>query len=135
MIYVHVKDAASEREFILMEARLCQLYADDTEYSVLSKMPGQQLVGLVYEPILPYFQHMRQERGAFRVLCDTYVTAESGTGVVHQAPYHGEDDYRVCLAAGIITRDMAAVCPVDASGCFTEPVTDFLVSFTPTFVY
>ncbi len=30
------------------------------------------------------------ERGAWRVLLDTYVTSESGTGVVHQAPYFGE---------------------------------------------
>lgn len=27
---------------------------------------------------------------AFRILNDGYVTAESGTGVVHQAPYFGE---------------------------------------------
>ena len=36
-----------------------------------------------------------KERGAFRVLVDTYVTEESGTGIVHQAPYFGE----VCLSA------------------------------------
>ena len=30
------------------------------------------------------------EHGAFQVLTDTYVTEESGTGVVHQAPYFGE---------------------------------------------
>ena len=63
--------------------------------------------------------------GAFHVLTDGYVTEESGTGVVHQAPYFGEDDYRVCLAAGIITKDMDMVCPVDASGRFTEPVSHF----------
>ena len=63
--------------------------------------------------------------GAFHVLTDGYVTEESGTGVVHQAPYFGEDDYRVCLAAGIITKDMDMVCPVDASGKFTDPVTHF----------
>ena len=63
--------------------------------------------------------------GAFHVLTDGYVTEESGTGVVHQAPYFGEDDYRVCLSAGVITKDMDMVCPVDASGRFTEPVTHF----------
>ena len=30
------------------------------------------------------------DQGAFRVLCDTYVTSDSGTGVVHQAPGFGE---------------------------------------------
>lgn len=64
---------------------------------------------------------------AFKVLADNYVNEESGTGVVHQAPYFGEDDYRVCVANGIISHDQKKmVCPVDASGYFTEPVTDFL---------
>ena len=54
--------------------------------------------------------------GAFRVLTDSYVTDESGTGIVHQAPYFGEDDYRVCLAAGIISRDQEMICPVDDGG-------------------
>lgn len=60
------------------------------------------------------------------MLNDTYVTADSGTGVVHQAPYFGEDDYRCCLQANIITRDQEIICPVDSKGCFTEPVKDFL---------
>ena len=64
--------------------------------------------------------------GAFRVLTDTYVTEESGTGIVHQAPYFGEDDYRVCLAAGIISRDQEMICPVDDSGRFTAPVEHFI---------
>jgi isoleucyl-tRNA synthetase len=66
-----------------------------------------------------------KERGAFRILNDDYVTEESGTGVVHQAPYFGEDDYRVCLLAGVITKDMDIICPVDDSGCFSSEVTDF----------
>ena len=63
--------------------------------------------------------------GAFRVLTDSYVTEESGTGIVHQAPYFGEDDYRVCLAAGVISRDQEMICPVDDGGRFILPVTDF----------
>jgi hypothetical protein len=35
------------------------------------------------------------------VIADNYVTDDSGTGVVHCAPAFGEDDHRVCLAAGI----------------------------------
>ena len=43
-----------------------------------------------------------KERGGFRILLDTYVTEESGTGVVHQAPYFGEVCYCAlnCLTAG-----------------------------------
>ena len=33
---------------------------------------------------------MKKENKAFRVLVDTYVTDDSGTGVVHSAPAFGE---------------------------------------------
>ena len=59
------------------------------------------------------------------MLVDNYVTAESGTGVVHQAPYFGEDDFRVCLSFDVISRDMEPVCPVDDAGKFTDKVADF----------
>lgn len=56
---------------------------------------------------------------------DTYVTAESGTGVVHQAPGFGEDDFRVSLRYNVFKKGSSVLCPVDASGCFTNLVTDF----------
>uniref|UniRef100_A0A3P9MJ86 isoleucine--tRNA ligase n=1 Tax=Oryzias latipes TaxID=8090 RepID=A0A3P9MJ86_ORYLA len=65
------------------------------------------------------------EKGAFQVVLDNYVKEEEGTGVVHQAPYFGADDYRVCAEYKIIQRDQPPICPVDASGCFTSEVTDF----------
>ena len=42
--------------------------------------------------------------GSFRVVSDSYVTNDSGTGIVHQAPAFGEDDYRVCIKHGIIKK-------------------------------
>ncbi|PAA79678.1 hypothetical protein BOX15_Mlig002153g8, partial [Macrostomum lignano] len=127
MKYVRVRDAKTGSVYIMMEARLCALYKpeDTGAYELLEQFPGSQLEGKTYKPLLPYFQHLKAERGAFRVLCDTYVTDDSGTGIVHQAPYHGEDDYRVCLKYGIIARDSKLVCPVDASGKFTDEVPDF----------
>ena len=67
-----------------------------------------------------------REGGAFRVVVDGYVTSESGTGVVHQAPAFGEDDYRVCLAQGVIGKGTNVPCPVDSNGRFTEEVRDFV---------
>ncbi|CCU81854.1 unnamed protein product [Blumeria hordei] len=43
-----------------------------------------------------------------------FVSADSGTGFVHLAPGHGQDDYEVCQKHGI-----TAVAPVDDSGRFT----------------
>lgn len=56
---------------------------------------------------------------------DTYVTSESGTGVVHQAPGFGEDDLRACIHFGVVQKGETVVCPVDYSGRFTDDVTDF----------
>ncbi len=37
----------------------------------------------------------KQNKKAFFVTCDTYVTLTDGTGVVHIAPAFGEDDAKV----------------------------------------
>ncbi|XP_054281987.1 isoleucine--tRNA ligase, cytoplasmic [Macrosteles quadrilineatus] len=122
LTYVKVRDFSTNKVYIMMEARLQTLFKKEDEYKILQKFLGKTLAGKKYKPIFPYYAHLKQ---AFRVLCDGYVTEESGTGIVHQAPYFGEDDYRVCLANGVITRDQEIICPVDESGCFTLPVTDF----------
>lgn len=67
------------------------------------------------------------KKGAFRVLADGYVGAETGTGIVHCAPAFGEDDFRVCTESGVIARGGQGLpCPVDDSGRFTAPVTDYI---------
>lgn len=94
-------------------------------YSVVATMPGSDLVGLQYEPIFDYFAGSPLAAKAFVVVSDDYVQEESGTGIVHQAPAFGEDDYRVCLDHGIIQRGPGLICPVDESGRFTSNVPDF----------
>ena len=68
---------------------------------------------------------LQYEDKAFRVLNDTYVTEESGTGIVHQAPAFGEDDHRIALAHGIFRADEMPPCPIAGSGLFTSEVPDF----------
>ncbi len=111
--------------YILSEARLDILYKDPkkAKFTVLQKYKGQDLVGLTYEPLFPYFANRKET--AFRVVSDGYVTNDSGTGIVHQAPAFGEDDYRVCIANKIIIGESDLPCPIDASGCFTSEVKDY----------
>ena len=87
---------------------------------VIKEVKGSELVGRAYEPIFPYFAD-QVELGAFVVVSDDYVTTDSGTGLVHQAPAFGEDDNRVLKAHGI----EALVCPVSLKGEFTDEVPDF----------
>ncbi len=48
------------------------------------------------------------------------VTSEDGTCIVHQAPAFGEDDFRVCMANGVIVKGELVPCPLDAKGTFTD---------------
>ncbi|XP_077291479.1 isoleucyl-tRNA synthetase [Arctopsyche grandis] len=125
LTYVKIMETKTENVYILQENRLEATFKTEDQYKILEKFFGIKLKGLKYKPLFDYFTD-QSAKGAFQVLVDSYVTDNSGTGVVHQAPYFGEDDFRVCLAAGIITRDQEAICPVDASGKFTLPVTDFV---------
>lgn len=123
--YVKLKDNKSDAIYIMMEACVSSLYKKPAEYTVIEKFAGKTLADKKYRPLFPYFESWREKYGAFRVLTDTYVTTESGTGIVHQAPFFGEDDYRVCMANGIISKDGELACPIDPAGRFIDPVTDF----------
>ncbi|XP_069822571.1 isoleucine--tRNA ligase, cytoplasmic [Dendropsophus ebraccatus] len=124
LIYVKLRDKSNGHLYILMEARLSALYKTEAEYEILDRFPGITLKGKRYKPLFDYFAKA-VDRGAFTVVFDNYVKSEDGTGVVHQAPYFGADDYRVCMDFGIIQKDSVPVCPVNASGCFSDEVTDF----------
>lgn len=124
MIYVKVTEKASGRVFVLMEKRLESVFKSQDEYTIEEKFPGIKLKGKKYVPLFPFFPEM-ESKGAYTVFADSYVTDDSGTGVVQCAPFFGEDDYRVCVDNGMFSRDDDIICPLDAQGCFTEPVTQF----------
>ncbi|MBT5483831.1 MAG: isoleucine--tRNA ligase [Gammaproteobacteria bacterium] len=117
--YVKVRDEELGKDIYLAQERL-EAIAKHKTLEVLSEHSGSELVGKKYEPLMPYFAD-KVDEGAFVVVADGYVTTETGTGIVHQAPAFGEDDFRVMKAHGIT----ALVCPVDLEGKFTEEVSDF----------
>tara|TARA_B110000093_G_scaffold5253_1_gene5097 strand:+ start:4793 stop:7921 length:3129 start_codon:yes stop_codon:yes gene_type:complete len=118
--YVKVRDEELGQTIYLAKARLEEVGKGRT-FEVLAEVKGSEMVGRTYAPLFDYFEDLRAE-GAFQILADDYVTTDSGTGVVHQAPAFGEDDNRVLKGAGIT----ALVCPVDMSGKFTAEVKDFV---------
>ena len=99
-----------------MESRLSEIFKNETEYEIISKFKGKTLAGKKYVPLFPYYKD--DFPNAFKICLDSYVTADSGTGVVHQAPYFGADDYRVGIDNKIITKDGKTACPVDNTGNF-----------------
>jgi len=128
--YVKVRVLATGEVAYLEPGRLRD-YQDrkrvgDTEE--LGRMKGAALVGRTYEPLFPYFKQYKERpdgsRWCFRVVGAEYVTTDSGTGIVHQAPAFGEDDYQVGLREGL-----PVLRPMDLTGVFDERVTDFAGQF------
>jgi isoleucyl-tRNA synthetase len=124
--YVKILDEASGKHYILLEALLRTLYKDPkkAKFKIVEKLKGKDMLGWKYEPLFDYLYDDFKDYG-FKVLNDTYVTADGGVGIVHQAPAYGEDDYRVALAHGVISDTRPPPNPVDDAGCFTSVVRDF----------
>lgn len=66
-------------------------------YEVLETYVGKDLEYKEYEPLYQCAKDAadKQNKKAFFVYCDDYVTMADGTGIVHIAPAFGEDDARV----------------------------------------
>ena len=124
--YVAVRDLTDDAKpvYIMAKARLSTIFKKPEQYEVVAEFKGDTLKGVSYEPIFPYFADKRAE-GAFRVLNDDYVTTDDGTGLVHIAPAYGEDDFRVCKAAGM----NAFADPLDDACAFTDALPEYAGRF------
>jgi isoleucyl-tRNA synthetase len=78
---------------------------------VLGRVSGAALEGL-------QLKHPYLDREVPALLGD-HVTTDAGTGAVHTAPGHGQEDYAVCAKYGITERYQAAeINPVGGNGVF-----------------
>ncbi|MFM1973657.1 MAG: hypothetical protein RLZZ345_741, partial [Actinomycetota bacterium] len=96
--------------------------ADDAVAAIERTVMGQALAGLRYERIFDFYADETKfdVANAWQVLVDDYVGEGDGTGIVHQAPAYGEDDQRVCEAAGI-----PVYVSVNERGEFNSVVSEF----------
>ncbi len=124
-----------------LPANLAIAFHPDHEYSAVETEDGvfiaakrlipliKEEMGLSSSKILVTFQGKEMEglkakhpfidRESALVLAD-YVTLDQGTGCVHTAPGHGQEDYLTGMKYGL---DIYT--PVDAKGCFTEEVVKY----------
>lgn len=107
---VKVKD----NKYIVAEAMLEQVKAtlEWEEAEVVKTFKGKDAERIVAK-------HPFYDRDSLVILGD-HVTTESGTGLVHTAPGHGEDDFFVGKQ-----YDLGVLCPVDEKGYFTEEAPGF----------
>jgi len=86
------------------------------DYEILEELTGEEMVGWAYEhPLADSVDHPGGE-GAFEVYTAEYVETEGdGTGLVHSAPGHGEEDFERGTELGL-----DIFCPVGPDGVFDE---------------
>ncbi len=111
--YVIAETQEGER-YIFAEARLEALskILKFQNFRILAREKGTKFEGIKCKnPVV--------ERESIGVLAD-FVSLDDGSGIVHIAPGHGEDDYIVGLRYNLPT-----VSPVDDRGRFTKDVKDF----------
>ena len=110
--YVEVK--ADGRKFVIAKDLLATVKeaVGWEEVEVLREFSGEKLDRMTA-------QHPFYDRTSLVMLGD-HVTLDAGTGLVHTAPGHGEDDY-------IVSRkyDLPVISPVDSRGVFTDEAPGF----------
>lgn len=96
--------------------------AEEVSGAIVSTLKGSELAGIKYERLFDYYVDAEKFNtdNAWQVLVDDYVADSDGTGIVHQAPAYGEDDQRVCNAAGIPTY-----VSINERGQFNSLISDF----------
>jgi isoleucyl-tRNA synthetase len=106
-------------EVLIMSSRLMPKVMDAaglTDCHIIETVKGSELKGLEYEhPMLDIFAFQKSLKNAHRVVLSDYVTLEDGTGLVHTAPGHGQEDWKVGQENGL-----PSVCPVKMDGTFDE---------------
>ncbi|NLS94144.1 MAG: isoleucine--tRNA ligase [Planctomycetaceae bacterium] len=138
--YSVVAFEGEERNLVIASALVETIAAKvGKEFNVRGTLQGSELIGRRYRPPFDYYHKTLGEvegtlKGggtepiAWRVVAADFVTIDSGTGVVHQAPAFGEVDYEVLLAEQARFVDGEGpelICSVGPDGKFTGETPDY----------
>ncbi|KAL7787379.1 tRNA synthetases class I domain-containing protein [Trichoderma ceciliae] len=95
---------------LVAESRVAEMEKNMPSAVLIAKsISGSQLRGLLYRNKLRGASSSLQP-----IVHAEFVSADSGTGMVHMAPGHGQEDYQACSALGI-----EAFAPITDEGHFT----------------
>ncbi|MCA9214529.1 MAG: isoleucine--tRNA ligase [Planctomycetales bacterium] len=133
--YVKVSDPEVDTDYIVAAALQETLAGKlKRELTVVETMKGSDLIGLRYTPPFDYYyKEIGETTGklksgvsvpvAWRIVAADFVTTDSGTGVVHQAPAFGEVDHDVLVAEQAQFEEGQGpelICAVGPDGKFTD---------------
>ena len=99
------------KETFIMAKDLIEAVLEGHDTEIIKEVVGRELEYKHYEPLFECTRKAAGGKDAFYVMVDDYVTTTDGTGIVHNAPAFGEDDYRVCKK-----YDLPFVQMVDSKG-------------------
>jgi len=94
--------------------------AGSTSVEILAEAHGADLVGLTYRHPLDHPTY-----GVCSIVKADYVTLEDGTGLVHTAPGHGQEDNLTAIKEGL-----DVYCPVRADGTYDDTVPPWLAGMS-----
>lgn len=142
--YVEVQ--VGDEQFIVASELAERVLQDEKHqsltYTVIRTLQGSDLVGKSYQPFMSIPEAMsytpvnRSQKGGvttsfgdgnlYKVWNADYVSAESGTGIVHIAPAYGEDDYELARL-----HDVGMLHALDDNGIYYEPIAKELYGLMP----
>ncbi|HEX2893392.1 MAG TPA: isoleucine--tRNA ligase, partial [Marmoricola sp.] len=111
--FTYVAATRGDETLIVAESLAASVLGDGWELG--DRFAGTDMVGWTYQRPFDFLEWPAGPHGrsAHFVVAEGYVTAEDGTGLVHQAPAFGEDDFLSCRR-----NDVAMVNPIDPTGHF-----------------
>jgi isoleucyl-tRNA synthetase len=108
LVYAVVQTEGGERLVIAEELKETLEGKFGTTLETVVTFTGAEIEGTTY-------RHPLFDRTSPVVIGGDYITTDAGTGLVHTAPGHGQDDYIVGMKYGL-----ELLSPVDDAGRFTE---------------
>ncbi|MDR1453776.1 MAG: isoleucine--tRNA ligase [Candidatus Margulisbacteria bacterium] len=106
-------EASRSDRYVVGEPLAARVFQElGLEYQIIATLTGQELAGSVSK-------HPYLDREA-PLVCADYVTADDGTGCVHIAPGHGQEDHAIGLKYGL-----PVLMPVDEKGILTKEAGQF----------
>lgn len=130
-----------EPDRLIVAAALVESLAEKfkRKLTVEQTFRGTELIGRRYRPPFDYYYHKlgdlqgelktgEWQHVAWRVVAADFVTLDSGTGLVHEAPAFGEVDFDVLhaeLARFVDGQGPDLICAVDPDGTFNEGAPEY----------
>ena len=103
-------------EFWIVAEKRTSVIKEDHE--IIETFKGDTLIGKTYTPLFDYFVEEAGKDAAWRVIHADFITDSDGTGVAHEAPAFGADDYN----AVVLQHKMPLFNPIRRDGTFEDKI-------------